>query len=78
MNEPAHDQELDCLGILCPLPILKTKKVIDTMRSGQVLKMLSTDAGSVNDMKAWTRATGNELIHQVVEGSVYTFWVRKT
>ncbi len=78
MNEPAHDQELDCQGMLCPLPILKTKKVIDTMSSGQVLKMLSTDAGSINDMHAWTRQTGNELVHQITEGKVYTYWVRKT
>lgn len=78
MNEPVHDQELDCQGMLCPLPILKTKKVIDTMSSGQVLKMLSTDAGAINDMKAWTRATGHELVHQITEDKVYTFWVRKT
>lgn len=78
MSEVEFDQELDCLGMLCPLPILKTKKVIDTMSSGQVLKMLSTDAGAINDMKAWTRATGNELVHQITEDEVYTFWVRKT
>ncbi len=78
MNEPAHDQELDCQGMLCPLPILKTKKVIDTMSSGQVLKMLSTDAGSVNDMKAWTRATGNELVHHIEKDGVYSYWVKKT
>ena len=52
MTEMAFDQELDCQGMLCPLPILKTKKVIDTMEVGKVLKMLSTDAGSVNDMSA--------------------------
>ncbi len=78
MSEVEYDQELDCQGMLCPLPILKTKKVIDTMSSGQVLKMLATDAGAINDMKAWTRATGNELVHQITEGEVYTFWVRKT
>ncbi len=78
MKDIAFDQELDCQGMLCPLPILKTKKVIDTMSSGQVLKMLSTDAGSINDMKAWTRATGNELVHQITDGDVYTYWVRKT
>ncbi len=78
MSEVEFDQELDCQGMLCPLPILKTKKVIDTMNIGQVLKMLSTDAGSINDMNAWTRQTGHELVHRVTEGDVHTYWVRKT
>ena len=77
MNEPAYDQELDCRGMLCPLPILKTKKVIDTMSSGQVLKMLSTDAGSVSDMNAWCRQTGHELVHHIAADGVYTYWVKK-
>ncbi|MCK4577328.1 MAG: sulfurtransferase TusA family protein [Candidatus Marinimicrobia bacterium] len=61
MTEPNYDQELDCQGMLCPLPILKTKKAIDELSSGQVLKMVATDAGSVNDINAWVRQTGNEL-----------------
>ena len=60
MNDTAFDQELDCKGMNCPLPILKTKKQVDTMESGQVLKMVATDPGSINDMNAWTRRTGRD------------------
>ena len=78
MTEVAFDQELDCQGMLCPLPILKTKKVIDTMEVGKVLKMLSTDAGSVNDMIAWTHQTGHELVYSERHDTLYTYYVRKT
>ncbi|MEE1506589.1 MAG: sulfurtransferase TusA family protein, partial [Candidatus Neomarinimicrobiota bacterium] len=59
MNDMVHEQALDCKGLNCPLPILKTKKHMDAMQSGQVLKMEATDPGSVNDVNAWTRRTGN-------------------
>ncbi len=52
MNDVAFDQVLDCKGMNCPLPILKTKKQVDTMDEGQVLKMVATDPGSINDMNA--------------------------
>lgn len=78
MSEPTFDQELDCQGMLCPLPILKTKKVIDTMDVGTVLKMLSTDAGSVNDINAWTNQTGNELVYSNQNEGLYTYFLRKT
>ena len=77
MTEVAFDQELDCQGMLCPLPILKTKKVIDTMEVGKGLQMLSTDAGSVNDMNAWTRQTGHELVYSERNNKLYTYFVRK-
>ncbi len=77
-NDVAYDVELDCQGMLCPLPILKTKKVIDTMEIGKILKMLSTDAGSMNDMNAWTNQTGNELIYSTQNDGLYTYFVRKT
>lgn len=78
MNDQAFDLELDCQGELCPLPILKTKKAIDTLETGQVLKMISTDLGSINDIAAWTRQTGNELIDSAAESGVYTYYLRKT
>lgn len=77
MTETAFDQELDCQGMLCPLPILKTKKVMDTMSVGEVLKMLSTDKGSVNDINAWTRQTGNALVSSVANDGLYTYFLRK-
>ena len=56
------DTELNCEGLNCPLPILKTKKAIDGMSTGQLLKMSATDPGSVNDMDSWSKRTGNELV----------------
>ncbi|TSE19279.1 Sulfurtransferase TusA [Tepidimonas alkaliphilus] len=58
------DRELDARGLNCPLPILKAKKALAEMTSGQVLKVIATDAGSVRDFQAFARQTGNELLHQ--------------
>ena len=77
MNDIAFDQVLDCKGMNCPLPILKTKKQMDAMQSGQVLKMVSTDPGSINDMQAFTRRTGHELLESISEDGNYIFLVRK-
>jgi TusA-related sulfurtransferase len=63
------DQELDTRGLNCPLPILKAKKALTAMESGQVLKVLSTDTGSVRDFAAFAKQTGNELLSQTTEGS---------
>ena len=57
MGEISIDSELDCRGLNCPLPILKTKKAVDGLSSGQVLKMLATDPGSVNDVQSWSKRT---------------------
>ncbi|UCD39014.1 MAG: sulfurtransferase TusA family protein [Fidelibacterota bacterium] len=77
MSEPFFDQELDCQGLLCPLPVLKTKQVLDSMGTGKVLRLLATDPGSVSDMEAWTRQTGNELLDHREGDGVYTYYVRK-
>jgi tRNA 2-thiouridine synthesizing protein A len=71
------DQTLDCSGLSCPLPILKTKKAVDALGAGQVLKMISTDAGSVSDVQAWARKTGNVLLESLREGGKYIFYIRK-
>ena len=71
------DQELDCSGMSCPMPILKTKKAVDAMQSGQVLKMISTDPGSLPDMEAWTSKTGHELLGHEKEGDQFNFFVKK-
>ena len=71
------DAELNCEGLNCPLPILKTKKTIDGMSSGELLKMTSTDPGSVNDMDSWSKRTGNELVSHAKDGSVHTFVIKK-
>ena len=63
------DRELDTRGLNCPLPILKAKKSLNGMASGQLLKVVSTDPGSVRDFQAFARQTGNELMEQETIGS---------
>lgn len=70
-------KELDARGLNCPLPIIKTKKALSELTSGQVLKVLSTDAGSVKDMQAFATQTGNELLGSEAQGSEYVFFLRK-
>ena len=70
-------KELDARGLNCPLPILKTKKALGDLTSGQVLKIISTDAGSVKDMEAFAKQTGNELLASQAEGKEYVFFVKK-
>lgn len=62
------DKELDTRGLNCPLPILKAKKALADMTSGQLLKVFSTDAGSVRDFQAFARQTGNDLVEQQTVG----------
>jgi tRNA 2-thiouridine synthesizing protein A len=71
------DQVLDCSGMACPMPILKTKKAVDALQIGQVLKMIATDAGSVSDMTAWTSKTGHQLVAQEKEGDKFIFYVKR-
>ncbi len=65
------DRELDTRGLNCPLPILKAKKALAEMTSGQTLRVVATDAGSVRDFAAFAKQTGNELLEQVTEGKDY-------
>ena len=58
------DKELDARGLNCPLPILKAKKALSELTSGQLLRVLSTDPGSVRDFQAFAKQTGNELVEQ--------------
>ena len=66
----AH-KELDARGLNCPLPILKAKKALADMTSGEVLRVVSTDAGSVRDFQAFAKQTGNELMEQETVGTEY-------
>ena len=72
------DQVLDCSGMACPMPLLKTKKAIDGLKQGQVLKLIATDPGSTNDMDAWTKKTGHELVASEHAGGKYIIYIRKT
>jgi len=71
------DKELDARGLNCPLPILKTKKSLAELESGQILKVSSTDPGSVKDMQAFAKQTGNELLSSAENNGEFTFLMRK-
>ena len=67
---PVHHQSVDARGLACPLPILRAKKALATMASGEVLQVLTTDRGALRDFQAFCRQTGNALLCQV-EGAEY-------
>lgn len=71
------DESIDCRGLFCPMPIVKTREAMKPMAVGQVLEMLSDDPASDPDMKSWARRTGNELVAITKDGPVYRFLVRK-
>lgn len=71
------DKELDARGLNCPLPILKAKKALADMSSGQLLRVISTDAGSARDFQAFAKQTGNELVEQQEGGGEYVHVLRR-
>ncbi|MCO5761113.1 MAG: sulfurtransferase TusA family protein [Gammaproteobacteria bacterium] len=73
----AFDQELDASGLNCPLPILRAKKTLNSMASGQVLHIIATDPGSVKDFDAFAKQTGNELMESKEEGGKFHFLIKK-
>lgn len=77
MSNITAKEELDCRGMNCPLPILKTKKAIEGLASGEVLKMTATDPGSVNDMDSWAKRTGNKIVDQEENAGEFTFYIEK-
>ena len=70
------DETLDCRGLSCPMPILKTKKTINRMKPGQILEIYSTDAGSRTDLPAFARKTGNEDIGEEDSDGFTRFYIR--
>ncbi len=71
------DKEFDASGLSCPLPILKTKKSLADMLSGQVLKVIATDCGAVKDMQAFADQTGNTLLSTAEANNAYIFFMQK-
>ncbi|MCW8963694.1 MAG: sulfurtransferase TusA family protein [Gammaproteobacteria bacterium] len=71
------DQELDASGLNCPLPILRAKKAIAGLESGQVLRIIATDPGSVKDFEAFAKQTGNELMESGEEDGKFVFMMKK-
>ncbi len=72
------DQTLDTSGLACPMPIVKAKKAVDGMKVGEILKLISTDPGSVSDARAWTNKTGHELLGHEESGGTFVFYIKKT
>jgi len=72
------DSTLDCTGLACPMPILKTKKAVDALQVGQILKMIATDPGSVKDVEAWASRTGHQLLGHEENSGKYTFYIKRT
>jgi tRNA 2-thiouridine synthesizing protein A len=77
-SQAPPDRVVDCLGLFCPMPIVKTREAIQAMTTGQILEMLSDDPASEPDMQSWTRRSGNELVGITKDGPIYRFRVRKT
>ncbi|MCJ8014804.1 sulfurtransferase TusA family protein [Paenibacillus sp. KQZ6P-2] len=71
------DKVLDAKGIACPMPIVRTKKAIEELQSGQILEVQTTDKGSQNDLTGWANSTGHQLIESAEENGIYTFWIKK-
>ena len=71
------DLEVDARGLACPLPILRTKKALATMNSGQVLRIVATDPGSVKDFQAFSKQTGNELLEHAKKEKDFEFYMKR-
>ena len=71
------DKELDARGLNCPLPILRAKKALTEMSSGQVLRIIATDPGSVKDFQAFAKQTGNELVSSAEKNKEFEFFLKR-
>ncbi|PWW45882.1 sulfurtransferase TusA family protein [Melaminivora alkalimesophila] len=71
------DREVDARGLNCPLPILRAKKALAGMESGQLLRVVATDTGSLRDFQAFAKQTGNELVEQRTEGEEFVHVLRR-
>jgi len=76
--EVKEDQVLDCSGLLCPMPIVKTNKAIKELQPGQILKVIATDAGYPPDIEAWSRQTGNQLLTTMAEDGKFVVFLKKS
>ncbi len=72
-----HAAEVDARGLACPMPLLKAKLALNELPIGSVLKVLATDAGSQRDFRSFAKLAGHSLLHERLEQTVYTYWLRK-
>jgi len=79
MTDRKPDKTLDCTGLLCPMPVVKTSKALKELQIQQTLEMIATDPGSMPDMEAWARQTRHELlVAQKLDDGKFRFVIRKT
>ncbi|MGM8213882.1 sulfurtransferase TusA family protein [Virgibacillus sp. W0430] len=71
------DKVLDAKGLACPMPVVRAKKIMDQMKSGELLEIHTTDKGSTSDLTAWAKSGGHQLEDQTEKDGVFTFWIRK-
>jgi tRNA 2-thiouridine synthesizing protein A len=77
-NEISADEFLDCTGLYCPVPIFETRKKMDSIKQGQILKLTADDPASEEDIKSWAKTTGNELLYIEKDKDKFIFFIRKT
>jgi TusA-related sulfurtransferase len=77
MSEFTPEKTLDAKGLKCPMPVVKTSKEVKNIAVGGILEILATDPGSMADITAWTKSTGNELLKAEKDGDVFRFYVRR-
>ncbi|MGE8205952.1 sulfurtransferase TusA family protein [Heyndrickxia sp. NPDC080065] len=68
---------LDAKGLACPMPIVRTKKAMNELESGQILEIHTTDKGALNDLPAWAKSGGHEIVKQEEDNEILKFWIKK-
>lgn len=76
-NEIQYDAELDCVGLYCPMPIALTKEEIEKIQVGEILKVEADDPAAEEDIKAWAKRTGHEILKFEKEETILTFYIKK-
>lgn len=71
------EKTLNAKGLACPMPIVRTKKAIDELETGQILEIHATDQGTINDFPAWVNSGGHELLKNTEEDGILKFWIQK-
>lgn len=74
---PPTDKTLDCKGLACPMPIVRTKKALEQLKAGQIIEVQATDIGSLADIRGWAKSTGHQYLGTISEGDVLRHYVRK-
>jgi TusA-related sulfurtransferase len=77
MSSPPFEHQLDTCGLACPMPLLKAKLALHRLEPGQVLKVITTDAGSLRDFPAYLRLSDHQLLHTFSDAGHYIFWIRR-